>query len=274
MNRRGRNASTRRACCAPGSRCCRRPARAAGRAVPRSKRRNVPGAVGIREVRRHPRADPHRLLPFGERPGPHHVQELLACAKLAIPRRFHHVDLAVRPVDHRAERRREELARLARQRVAVPELHCHQLARQRNRCPFEQVMVDRSRVGIQRVHLVQILCVVRRGPAQVLVEAANHRERATNAEVAVEIEDPGNRQVRLVVAGVPVEVRIAQQDRLARLRAARSQCPGVRPDVVRRIRDRPRVGRPSTSVAEWRCIRDMKPGSTVPVPAHISAAMS
>jgi hypothetical protein len=93
-------------------------------------------------------------------------------------------------------------------------------------------MVRRDRVGVERVQLVEILRVVRRRKAQEAIEATDDHERAADAEVAVEVDNTGHSEVRLVVAGAPGEVRIAQQDRTAGFRSTRRECPGVRTDVV------------------------------------------
>jgi hypothetical protein len=60
------------------------------------------------------------------------------------------------------------------------------------------------------------------------VEAADDDERAADAEVAIEIDNAGDGEMRLVVARGPGEMRIAQQDRAPGLRPVRRQRPRVR----------------------------------------------
>ena len=103
----------------------------------------------------------------------------------------------------------------------------HALALQGKRRAVEQVVIRAHRVDVERVDLLQVGGVVGRRPAEVAIEAADDAERPADAEVAVEVEHARHGDVRLVVAGVPVEVRIAQEDRLAGLGAARRERPRV-----------------------------------------------
>ena len=193
---------------------------------------DIPGPIGVRVVRRHERAQPHGVLPFGQRSRVHHVQELLAGAELAVASGARDIDRAGRAVHDPAERHGLELARLAREALAVEEFHAEGLARDRQRRAVQQIPVGIRRIGVERVDLREVAAVaVGRRPAEIPVEAADDDERTADAEIAVEVDDARHRQVRLVVAGRPRQMRISEQDRMARLRPARRERPRVRPVV-------------------------------------------
>ncbi len=153
-----------------------------------------------------------------------------------------HVDPAVGPVEDGAEGGEEELAGLPSHAIAVGELHRDHLAAEGQRCAIQEIVVGAGRVRRQGVDLVQVRVVVRRRPPQALVEPADDPERAAEPEVTVEVDDAGHRDVGLVVAGVPGEVRVPDQDRVTRLRPRGGQGPRVRPHV--RVRLRRRRGQP------------------------------
>ena len=104
-------------------------------------------------------------------------------------------------------------------------------------------MIGIGGVHVEGVYLIQIGVVVGRGPAQVVVEAAVEIERIADPEVAVEIDDAGDGDVGLVVAGPPVEVGIPKQDRVAAGGAPGGEGPGIGPGEDEYLRRRLLYGR-------------------------------
>ncbi len=60
------------------------------------------------------------------------------------------------------------------------------------------------------------------------VEAAHRRERASGAEVAVEIDDARHGELRLVIPSIPGQMRVAHQDGIAGRGSRRCKRPRVR----------------------------------------------
>src|SRR2546423_14008907 len=82
-------------------------------------------------------------------------------------------------------------------------------------------------IGVERVDLPEDRIVVRGRPAEPRIESADDRERAADAEIAVEIELVGNDDVGFVVAGGPGEMRIAEENGVTRRGTTRRECPCV-----------------------------------------------
>ncbi len=138
-----------------------------------------------------------------------------------------HVDLAADPVDHRPDGRVPGLSGFRREPGPVADLDGDELAGQRYRVPVEEDVVDEAGGEIDRVDLVVVDIVVGGGPAEISIEPSHHGERRTDPEVPVEVEDAGHDDLRFVIAGIPGQMGVSEEDGAAGPGPARRQRPGV-----------------------------------------------
>ena len=172
---------------------------------------DVASPIGVGEVRRGARAGGQRALPLGETARPHHGEKLRPGAILTIWAGAHDVQLVGGAIHDWAEGREGHAPCFAHERVVgAPDAVGERdgLISDRDGGAIEPIAIRSGGIEIELVDLVEIGGVVGGCPAQVFVETADDRECATDAEVAVEIQRAGQRDVGFPVSGGPREVRI------------------------------------------------------------------
>src|SRR5438270_11013802 len=111
----------------------------------------------------------------------HHSKKLFAGPELAVVGGAKDIDLSVRAFDDGAERRSPHLPRLTRKTSAILVHDRDRLMLERKRRAIEEIVISDRRVCVEGVDLRQERIVVRRGPAEVTIEAADHAERSADA---------------------------------------------------------------------------------------------